>query len=761
LIRGLILILLLLFVSPLKASVQPLILDSKPSSFELQPQFTVLEDSSGQLTIHDLLKHKAILQSKWQPPQSPGYSLSAWWLRFELVNQDPNHHDWYLQLQEVEKRTLQLYLVPTDQSSPVQIIPVIPELRRATFRLELPLSTQYSAYLRVQNSSRPLDFKVSLLTANNLIKTITQDHVSYAFVLGGLLAIAIYNLLTFFSLKERSYLSLTVFIVSNGIAICSESGMLGLIFYNVNGEYANLVFSLIAILSGNSFFYQLMSVRERLPKLASLLRVHFWLTLFVLLIIYFIPFGLSIMSALGASLLVITVVILWILYQAKIPEARAIVWAFIVFAISLIPLFLFSFDLFENWFLAFNILMLGFLLFTVLLSLNQSARTRELREQAQRIEATSRAKDAFLMTMSHELRTPMHAVVSGGTLLQQTVLTRQQRDYVEKLQVSAQHMLSLINNILDVAKINHTNPDLKKHSFTLQGILENLEKLLGDHARHKGLSFKVSSDYPIENLLIGDPVSLSQILLNLLDNALKFTDIGSVSLIIKPVGHWLGKVELEFAVTDTGLGLSLKEQERLFEPFFQADSSVNRRYSGTGLGLTISHNLVRHLGGELQVKSKRGQGSCFFFKLVFELEQQPVSFPQVPITIGFYPDKRVLLVDDDPLNQFFGKELLKSLGVEVDLAESGESSLSQLEANNYDLVFMDVSMPGLDGYQTTQRIRQELKRADLVIVALTAHAISGERERCLAAGMNDYLAKPFSIQELDQMLARHLLKKDS
>ncbi|MFZ1386770.1 MAG: response regulator [Thiolinea sp.] len=722
---------------------------------------TVLEDSSGQLTIYNLLKHKGALQSKWQPPQAPGYSLSAWWLRFDLVNQDLNNHDWYVQLQEVEKRTLQLYIVPTGQSSPVQIIPVIPELRRATFRLELPLATHYSAYLRVQNSYRPIDFKVSLLTANNLIETIAQDHISYAFVLGGLLAIAIYNLLTFFSLKERSYLSLTIFIVSNGIAIFSESGMLGLIFYNINGEYVNLVFSLIAILSGNSFFYQLMSVRERLPRLASLLRIHFWLTIFVLLIIYFVPFGLSIMSALGASLLVITVIILWILYQAKIPEARAIVWAFIVFAISLIPLFLFSFDLFENWFLAFNILMLGFLLFTVLLSLNQSTRTRELREQAQHLEASSRAKDAFLMTMSHELRTPMHAVVSGGALLQQTVLTGQQRDYVEKLQVSAQHMLSLINNILDVAKINHTNPDLKKHSFTLQGILENLEKLLGDQARHKGLSFKVSSDYPIENLLIGDPVSLSQILLNLLDNALKFTDIGSVSLIIKPVGHWLGKVELEFAVTDTGLGLSLKEQERLFEPFFQADSSVNRRYSGTGLGLTISHNLVRHLGGELQVKSKRGQGSCFFFKLLFELEQQPVSLPHVPITVGFYPDKRVLLVDDDPLNQFFGKELLKSLGVEVDLAESGESSLSRLEANKYNLVFMDVSMPGLDGYQTTQRIRQELKRTDLVIVALTAHAISGERERCLAAGMNDYLAKPFSIQELDEMLARYLLKKDS
>lgn len=196
-IRGLILILLLLFVSPLKAGVQPLILDSKLSGFELQPQFTVLEDPSAQLTIHNLLKRKDALQGKWQPPQAPGYSLSAWWLRFDLVNRDPKNHDWYVQLQEVEKRTLQLYIVPTDQSSAVQIIPVIPELRRATFRLKLPLATQYSAYLRVQNSYRPIDLKVSLLTANNLIKTITQDHVSYAFVLGGLLAIAIYNLLTF------------------------------------------------------------------------------------------------------------------------------------------------------------------------------------------------------------------------------------------------------------------------------------------------------------------------------------------------------------------------------------------------------------------------------------------------------------------------------------------------------------------------------------------------------------------------------------
>lgn len=756
--RVLILLSLLCFVSPLKAAPYLFTLDSGVDVINITPKLEVMEDKTTRLSLQHLLKNHNEFINDWQQSKDIGYSLSAWWVRFDVVNNDPNNRYWYLQLQNLDANSLQVYAFPTSFATNNQAIPVIHELRRASFRLELPQSSQYSIYLRIKNSNRPLVFNLQLVSADFLVKSSPKDHIFYAFVLGGLLIMSIYNLLTFFSLKELTYLSLAIFIISNCIGLSSQSGMLSVLFYNVDVEYIHAICALLTVASGNSFFYQLMSIPCRLTIYANLFKIHFWITVFFILIIHFLNFKIFYPSILGGFLFLLAVPVIFVLYREKIPEARSFVWAFAVILLSCIPIIFYGLGLFKDWVVALNLLMLGFLLFIVLLSLTQSMRTRELRDQAQQIEASSKAKDAFLMTMSHELRTPMHAVVSSGALLRQTRLTAQQNDYVEKLQASAEHMLNLINNILDVSRISHAESEVKSQPFSLQSILESLEKLLGDQARNKGLKFELISDYPINNWLMGDSIRLSQILLNLLDNAVKFTDIGFVKLKIKTVGQWLDKIELEFIVTDTGLGLSLKEQERLFEPFFQANSSINRRHTGTGLGLTISHNLVKRLGGELKVKSKPEQGASFSFRLSFTLAKQEAELlvPSIRITYS-YQDKKVLLVDDDLLNQFFGKELLESLGVQVELASSGQEAMIKLKENFYDLIFMDVSMPDLDGYQTTQLIRSELQLRNLPIVALTAHAISGERERCLSAGMDDYLAKPFSIHDLEAMLIRWLL----
>lgn len=754
------LICLLFFVSTLKAAVWPLSLD-QPT--KLVSNSEMLEDKAGWLTIKDLLKSPMEFTNDWHPLHKVGYSLSAWWIRFDVLNNNPDHLQWYLQLQDVSKSSVKAYVLPSGSYQIPQAIQAIPELRQVSFRLELEPATKYSIYLRFYNTNRPLLFTMNLLDEQTLVKKTPTDHAFYAFILGGLLIMSVYNLLTFFNLKELSYLSLTIFIFTTFIGLSSESGMLSLLIPNVNISYIHTMFSMLTIASANSFFYHLMSISQRLPFWANLFKIHFWLALLLIPLIYFLPFQLFYPSLFGVLLLAISTPVLWILYKAEVAEARNFVWAFALMLVSSIPILLFGAGFLEEDTTALKILMFGFLFFTMILSLNQSTRTRELREQAQQSEASSKAKDALLMTMSHELRTPMHAVVSSGTLLQQTSLTVQQRDYVAKLQASAQHMLRLINNILDASRMSHVKPEVKIQAFNLQDILDSLEKLLGDQARNKGLVFELASDYPTNIVLMGDSMGLSQVLLNLLDNAVKFTDSGSVSLKIKPIGQWLNKIDLSFTVSDTGLGLSLTEQEHLFEPFFQASSNINRRYKGTGLGLTISYHLVRHLGGELQVNSHAAKGSKFFFKLNFGIAA-PQETSQVPQPIELnkpnYQNKSVLLIDDDPLNQFFGQELLTVLGVQVEVAASGESSLTKLKFKKYDLVFMDVSMPGLDGYQTTQLIRTELNLLALPIIGLTAHAIGGERERCLAAGMNDYLAKPFSIQELEAMLKQWLLDRD-
>ncbi|WP_298608380.1 hybrid sensor histidine kinase/response regulator [uncultured Thiothrix sp.] len=758
---------LLVFVGSLKAEGLPVVLDQQVETIPVLPVLEVLEDKSAYLNLKDVANNHTEFASDWHRPTKVGYSLSAWWLRFDVINQNSNNLDWYLRLQDIDKDSVQLYILPsknTIATEAIKTIPIISELRRASFRLELPVAVQYSVYLRIHNSNRPLVFKPELLSADSLLKGVVSDHILYALVLGGMLIMSVYNLLTFFSLKERSYLSLTIFIFATFISLGHESGLLSLFIPNLNISYIHMVFYMLSVVSGNSFFYYILYIAERLPVWANLFRIHFWLSFLIMLIIYLLPFQFFFPSFFGLVLLLLVAPVVWILYKNQLPEAMTFVWAFSVILISCMPSFLFGIGVLTEDRVALNISMFGFLLFIVLLSISQSTRTRELRDQAQQSEAANKAKDALLMTMSHELRTPMHAVVSSGTLLRQTQLTVQQSDYVAKLQASAQHMLSLINNILDVSRMTHVQPEVKVQPFSLQAVLENLEKLLGDQARHKGLKFDLVSEYPTHIILMGDSMRLSQVLLNLLDNAVKFTDVGSVSLIIKPIGKWLNKIELGFNVADTGLGLSLKEQERLFEPFFQANSTINRRYKGTGLGLTISYNLVKHLGGQLSVKSRPAQGSSFFFKLSFTIAEQQAETADTQISVTtkhHYQNKMVLLVDDDPLNQFFGQELLNALGVKVKVAASGESTLVKLQADAYDLIFMDVSMPDLDGYQTTQLIRSQLGLHTLPIVALTAHAIAGERERCLAAGMNDYLAKPFSIQELEAMLARWLHDKDS
>lgn len=766
-IRVLLLICLFFWGGLLKAAPLPITLDQQVEIVQVLPALELLEDKTASLDLKKLLKGDREFADDWRDPFSIGYTLSAWWLRFDVQNTDPKNRYWYLQLQDIEKSSVQLYVLPSqhplteEMSKPIQ---VIPQLRSTNFKLELPLGVKYSVYLRVKDSNRPLGFKLELLSSNYIVKAVANDHMFYAFILGGLLVMSVYNLLTFFNLKEVSYLSLAMFILSNFFVLNSQGGMLSIFMFGFDFGYITSIAAMMTIASGNRFFYQLMSIPRHLPHWANLFNVHFWTSLFLIVTINFLPFQVLYTTFLGGALLLLSVITLWILYKNNIPEAKIFIWPFIVILISCIPILLYGVELFDDSVIALNALMLGFLLFIVLRSLSQSTRTRQLRDQAQQSEAANKAKDALLMTMSHELRTPMHAVVSSGTLLQQTQLTPQQSNYVAKLQASAQHMLSLINNILDVSRMSHVKPEINEQPFNLQSVLERLDKLLGDQARQKGLKFELLSDYPTDTVLIGDSMRLSQVLLNLLDNAVKFTDLGSVTLSIKPIGQWLNKIELSFTVVDTGLGLSLKEQERIFEPFFQANSSSNRRHKGTGLGLTISHNLVKHLGGQLQVKSKSAQGSSFAFKLFFELADQQtlLPVPQASVIIKQnYQDKTVLLVDDDPLNQFFGQELLSALGVQVDVAASGDETLIALKSRTYDLVFMDVSMPDLDGYQTTQLIRNDLGLHTLPIVALTAHAIAGERERCLAAGMNDYLAKPFSIQELESILARWLIEKDS
>jgi signal transduction histidine kinase/CheY-like chemotaxis protein len=385
----------------------------------------------------------------------------------------------------------------------------------------------------------------------------------------------------------------------------------------------------------------------------------------------------------------------------------------------------------------------------------------ELREAKEAAEQASHAKGNFLATMSHEIRTPMNAVLGYVSLLRETDLTEQQRDYLGVIESSGQTLLSLINDVLDYAKIEAGRVDLEQIAFEPRTVVSNITKMLRPRADAKGIQLieNVAADVPL--VLSGDPTRLGQILLNLCGNAVKFTNTGSVRITVQPEGA----DQLRIEVKDSGIGIATDRVGKLFQEFSQADSSTTRRFGGTGLGLAISRRLVLLMGGSIGVDSEAGEGATFW--LVVPLQpatpemlaaMQPPSqqrAEQEPTT-AMSTRKRVLLVEDNPVNQHLAKQFLRSLQCDVTVAANGVEAIEQITDSVFDVVLMDCVMPEMDGYQATREIRRRETGSErhLPIIALTANAMASDQKACREAGMDDYLSKPFRKAELQQMLQR-------
>jgi PAS domain S-box-containing protein len=391
----------------------------------------------------------------------------------------------------------------------------------------------------------------------------------------------------------------------------------------------------------------------------------------------------------------------------------------------------------------------------------------ELARSRDAAQAANRAKSQFLANMSHEIRTPMNAVIGLTHLVLQTDLTPKQQDYLYKIQSSGQALLGLINDILDLSKIEADRLELEQIPFSLERVLDPIATMMALRAEEKGLKLSFHLDATAPRHLLGDPLRLGQILLNLVNNAVKFTEQGEVVVAVTPQARPGAQVGLRFAVRDTGIGLLPAQQARLFEAFSQADGSTTRRYGGTGLGLAISKKLVDLMGGDLRVESAPGVGSTFTAILPFTVdtaavpdtrEDRPETGRAGLIPPSFPTDSRVLLVEDNAINQQVAREILRNFGLGVEIVGNGRMAVELLRANpaRYAAVFMDLQMPEMDGFEATRVIRDELGLADLPIIAMTAHALEEERRRCLACGINDHVAKPIDPSVLLTVLSRWL-----
>jgi signal transduction histidine kinase/ActR/RegA family two-component response regulator len=757
-----------LWVTVVFAGESVMVLDDTQSSLSAAAFMEVLEDPSRVLRLEQVVASASpSFEANTQTLPSFGRTRSAYWVHFKLMatSQQP----WYLLSDSLLEDEYDLFVWDGIADVTARYAKELTDYRRPAWILHLPQQQTLDIYIRATNGDAVFNLPVELLTAEAMLTHSNQAYRLYASVYFGMVILAIYNLFLFFIIREKSYLILSVHIMAMVITMHISNPVFdGIDFLRDTGSHFFTAPAYIAIISLSLFVRQLLQTQQCAPVMDRLLLMVVWLAVVFLPITGWIPGG----TLLTNSLALLTILVVFFASISVMRRGSRVAnyffGIFLLVFLFIVPNLLVLVFQASAWNLqSFYVkgMPLGHLVFILLLSLIQAERVRHLREDNERVQAANQAKTTFIATISHELRTPLNAIVQLVSLLKQESSVPQQQDYVSKLAVSATHMLRLINNVLDISKIDRGVVNLVVAPLHLSQVVRDIQTVLTAQASEKGLKWTVDCEPALSEMVLGDATCLTQVLLNLTHNGIKYTQSGYVSLTVeRSYCDDDTHVAVLFKVKDSGHGICPEHLIQIYEPFVQVHLGANYSQQGVGLGLAICYRLVQAMGGELQVESEVGSGSCFYFTLRFKKQDstynaQETLITPFPVLLDNSP-KRILLVDDDEINRFVTRRLLEVKGCAVALAADGQAALDVVhqQAQPFDLVLMDVSMPCMDGYETTRRLRA--CGYQFPIVALTAHAVSGERERCEAAGMNDFFTKPFELHELEQMVSQWIPNKE-
>ena len=784
--------LLLLSLLPLLASAVEF--DEHTRALPLGQEMAVFEDVRGAVSIADV-SSEALAEAfhrHTKPVLNAGYSRSVFWLRLDL-NYRPQTSSgaqpWLLEIAYPPLDQIELYL--PDGRGGFELTQrtgdALPFASRQiaqnnyVFALDLPPNQPQRLYLRVQ-SQGSLIVPLTLWSPTAYLEELPGRIYVLGIIYGVLLVMLLYNLFIYLSVRDRSYFYYIIYIAAFGLYQVSVNGAGIQYFWPNNPWWANaatpFLIGLTAV-AGCQFARSFLLTREYSPWIDRLLMLLMATGVLVMLLALFASYATALRLATALALLFTVIILLAgvLAWRRGLRVARYFIVAWSAFLLGGMVNTLMVLGLLPNTFLTMYASQIGSALEVALLSLALADRINVMKEEravllqqnARELEAlnrelaiSNRLKDDFLATVTHELRTPMNGVIGSLELMQTLRLDIELEQYQKTAAASAREMMRMVNDILALTELQAGKLHGQNSMFSLRAWLDGVRVRYAQSAAEKGLSLRLELDEKLPDTLQGDGAKLGQCVGYLLDNAIKFTAVGTVTLRIKRQPAGKGLLGLLIEVQDSGVGFNPDMAAPLYQRFQQLDSSLTREYGGLGVGLAICRQLIELLGGTLQHQSQPGQGSCFSLALTLDLLSQPLAGaaaqlrPQGP-QVRNPAQCVVLVVEDNPINQLVLRGMLLKLGYQVRCADNGAAALDLLRNEPVDAVLLDCQMPGMDGFATCRALRLLPGCSVLPVLAVTAHSHAGDRERCLAAGMSDYLTKPLKFDTLQVVLHDWLL----